>query len=304
MVNRRRKGKSLGDLQLTRLDWALLSINNVVLFLALIVFVFPLLNVVSNSLSEKTAVLSGKVIALPIGITLEHYISVFTESKILTGYYNSAFYTFFGTCINIVMTICAAYPLSLPGLKGRGFIMFLLTFTMFFGGGLIPTFLLVRSLGLVDTRLALLLPQAMGVFYVIMARTYFQSSIPKELYDCSALDGANDFQILRHVVVPLARPIIAVMVLYYAVDHWNRFFDALIYLNRQQLFPLQLIIREYVFRSLVEVESESEELFDVMAKMEVEKYALIVLGSLPVIMLYPLIQQYFTKGIMIGSLKG
>lgn len=304
MVSRHSKHKSLSDLQLTSFDRVILFINNLLLTAALLIFVFPLLNVVSNSLSDGTAVLSGKVIALPIGLTFEHYGSVLLESKILSGYYNSAFYTVFGTIINIVMTICIAYPLSLPELKGRGIITFILTFTMFFGGGMIPTFLLVRSLGLVDTRMALLLPQALNVFYVIMARTYFQSSIPKELYDCSALDGANDFQILRNVVVPLARPILAVLVLYYAVDHWNRFFDALIYLNRQSLFPLQLVIREYVFRALIEVESESEELYSVMAKMEVEKYALIVLGSLPVIILYPFIQKFFTKGIMIGSLKG
>ena len=302
MVKRK---KSLRDLQLTGFDRVVLSINNIILFGALVVFVFPLLNVISNSLSEQNAVLSGKVIALPIRPTLEHYKSVFTESKILTGYYNSAFYTFFGTIINIALTVCIAFPLSLPQLKGRGLITFILTFTMFFGGGMIPTFLLVRSLGIVDTRLALLLPQALNVFYVIMARTYFQSSIPKELYDCSALDGANDFQILRHVVIPLAKPILAVLVLYYAVDHWNRFFDALIYLNRQELYPLQLIIREYVFRALIEVETETgDELYSVMAKMEVEKYALIVLGSLPVIILYPFIQRFFAKGIMIGSLKG
>ena len=300
-----KKHKSLRDLQLTGFDRVILGFNSALLGVALLIFVFPLLNVISNSLSEGRAVLSGKIIALPKGFTLEHYESVLTESKILSGYYNSAFYTLFGTIINITLTVCIAYPLSLPQLKGRGLITFILTFTMFFGGGLIPTFLLVRSLGLVDTRLALLLPQALNVFYVIMARTYFQSSIPKELYDCSALDGANDFQILRHVVVPLARPILAVLVLYYAVDHWNRFFDALIYLNRQQLFPLQLVIREYVFRALVEVETESgDELYQVMAKMEVEKYALIVLGSLPVIILYPFIQRFFTKGIMIGSLKG
>lgn len=301
MVTRR---KTLEELQLTSFDRVILVVNNLLLGVALLIFLFPLLNVVSNSLSAGRPVLTGKVILLPIEPTLEHYAAVLTESKILQGYLNSGFYTVFGTMINIALTIMIAYPLSLAHLKGRSLITFLLTFTMFFGGGMIPTFLLVRGLGLVDTRLALLIPQAMNVFYVIMARTYFQSSIPQELYDCSALDGANDFQILRHVVVPLATPIIAVLILYYAVDHWNRFFDGLIYLNRAELYPLQLVIREYVFRALVEVESETEEAFSVLADMEVQKYALIVLGSLPVIILYPFIQRFFTKGIMIGSLKG
>jgi putative aldouronate transport system permease protein len=139
---------------------------------------------------------------------------------------------------------------------------------------------------------------------MIIARTYFQSSIPKELYDCSALDGASDLQILRHVVVPLSKPLLAVLALYYAIDHWNSYFDALIYLSRKQLLPLQIVIREYVFTMMIDVERESAEAMQVMARREVLKYGLIVMGSLPVILMYPFIQKYFTKGVMIGSLKG
>lgn len=296
--------KSAAELQLTSFDRTVLVFNNIVLFFFLLLFVLPILNVIANSLSGRQAVMSGQVLFWPIDFTLEIYADVLSTPEVLTGYYNSGFYAVVGTLINISITICAGYALSIRDLKGKKLITFLFTFTMFFNGGLIPTFLVVRNLGIIDTRLAMLIPQAMNVFYVIMARTYFQSTIPQELHDCSALDGANDFQVVRHVVLPLSKPIIAVLTLYYAVDHWNRFFDALLYLTRQELFPLQLVIREFVFAPIDNIETEGRDAFNELARREVLKYGLIVMGSLPVIMLYPLIQKYFTKGIMIGSLKG
>ena len=299
------KNLSKANLQYTRSDRVLLVINGIVLLIAFLVFLVPLLNVLSNSLSSPSDVMAHKVWLFPRNFNVDAYVDIFSTPEIGIGYYNSFFYTFFGTMINITLTLMAAYPLSRKILVGRGAVMGFLAFTMFFSGGMIPTFLVVRSLGLLDTRLSQMLPNAMGVVNVIIARTYFQSSIPNELYESASLDGASHMQVLFRIVAPLSKPIIAVLILFYAVGHWNSFFSALIYLDDPGLYPLQVILREHLMAESLSMDED----WDInaaryMAKQEVFKYGLIVVGSLPVIVLYPFIQRYFTKGIMIGSLKG
>jgi putative aldouronate transport system permease protein len=300
-----RKSFSKTNLQYTKFDRVLLFINGALLTLALLIFVFPLLNVISSSFSSAENVMGGKVFLFPKGFNIDGYKEIFSTPEIGIGYFNSIYYTVFGTAINIVITIMAAYSLSRKGLVGKGAVMAFFTFTMFFNGGMIPTFLVVKDLGLLNTRWSQLLPGAMGVFNVIIARTYFQSSIPEELYESAALDGASDNQVLFRIVLPLSKPIIAVLTLYYAVGHWNSFFSALIYLDEKRLYPLQIMLRNYLMAAMQHLNTETNEnAAEAMSRYEVFKYGLIVVGSLPVIMLYPFIQKYFTKGVMIGSLKG
>ena len=299
------KNLSRASLQYTRLDRVVLLVNGILLIVAFLIFLYPLLNVVSNSFSSHEAVNKQQVWLFPVNFTIEAYVDIFSSPEIGIGYWNSFFYTFFGTIINIVVTLLAAYPLSRKAVVGRGVVMAIFTFTMFFSGGMIPTFLVVRALGLLDTRMSQMLPVAMGVVNVIIARTYFQNSIPEELYETAGLDGASDTQVLLRIVLPLSTPIISVLILYYAVGHWNSFFSALIYLDSPKLYPLQVILRDHLMEESLSMEEHWDQNAAIyMAKQAVFKYGLIVVGSLPVIVLYPVIQKYFTKGLMIGSLKG
>ena len=233
---------------------------------------------------------------------------MFTTEKVWIGFRNSIFYTVVGTFINIVVTMLAAYPLSRRDLKGRGVVTVIFTFTMLFSGGMIPTYLLVRDLRMINTVWAMLIPGAMSVYNVIIARTYIQSSIPFDLYESASLDGCTDDRYLISVVLPLAKPIIAVLVLWYAVGHWNQYFNAMIYLRDSNLLPLQIVLRNFL---IVEDMNDSslatmsmEEYMDKLYLKNLYQYSLIVIASAPVMMLYPFIQKHFVKGIMLGSLKG
>ena len=233
---------------------------------------------------------------------------MFTTEKVWIGFRNSIFYTVVGTFINIVVTMLAAYPLSRRDLKGRGVVTVIFTFTMLFSGGMIPTYLLVRDLRMINTVWAMLIPGAMSVYNVIIARTYIQSSVPFDLYESASLDGCTDDRYLISVVLPLAKPIIAVLVLWYAVGHWNQYFNAMIYLRDSNLLPLQIVLRNCL---IVEEMNDSslatmsmEEYMDKLYLKNLYQYSLIVIASAPVMMLYPFIQKHFVKGIMLGSLKG
>jgi putative aldouronate transport system permease protein len=278
---------------------------NVVLFMALIVIVIPLIHIISSSLSNPSAVANGKVFLWPVNFYLEGYAVIFKTERVVRGFTNTIFYTVVGTCINLLFTILAAYPLSRRDIKGRNFIMFLLTFTMIFHGGLIPTYMVVKSVGILNTRWALLLPNALAVWNVIITRTYFQTSIPESLYESASLEGCRDSRYVISIVLPLSKPIIAVMILLYSVYHWNSYFDAFLYLRNLELFPLQLVLRDILISG-----GSVADPSDVMAQMDREymqnllKYSLIVVSSLPVMMLYPFIQKYFIKGIMVGAIKG
>jgi multiple sugar transport system permease protein/putative aldouronate transport system permease protein len=208
---------------------------------------------------------------------------------------------------NVAVTILAAYPLSRKGLSGRNLIMFLFVFTMLFNGGLIPTYLLVKDIGLLNTRWALIIPEAMSVFNMIVMRTYFQTSIPHELLEASQIDGCNDFRFVLKIVLPLSAPILAVITLFYAVEHWNEYFNALIYLNDERKYPLQLFLRQVLIQNSVDTSMLD---LDIKQAKEMEglkyllKYGLIVVSSIPLILAYPFVQKHFVKGLMIGSLKG
>lgn len=284
-------------------------INMSVLAIAAVIVVYPVVYVLSASFSSADAVTSGKVMIFPVDVTLNGYRAVFADSRIGLGFANSVFYTVFGTVINIVVTLMAAYPLSRPDFKGRGIFTAIFVFTMYFNGGLIPTYMLIRSLGMLDSRLALLIPQAMGVWFVIITRTYLRSNIPLEMLEAAKMDGCRPGRFMVSIVVPLAAPIIAVLVLWYAVGHWNRYFDALIYLKTAEKFPLQIVLRSILFLNLTRLQDMDKIIVDVDRQdrlrelAELLKYSLIVVAMVPVILVYPFVQRYFVKGIMIGALK-
>jgi len=281
-------------------------VNYTILFLFLLAVAYPLIYVVSASLSDPRAVISGKMWLWPVDVTLEGYKAVFRNPKIVTGFRNSLFYTVSGTFVSVVLTLLAAYPLSRRDLKGRGIVMGLFLFTMLFNGGLIPTYLTVRALGLINTPLAMILPAALSVYQVIITRTFFQYTIPDELLEAAHLDGCSDFRFVRDIVIPLSGPIIAVNALLYAVGQWNSFFNALIYLTNQSLFPLQLILREILIQNQMDV-SQFGDIAKQMQRQNLQdllKYSLIVVASLPVLIIYPFVQKHFVRGVMIGSLKG
>lgn len=281
-------------------------VNYVILFLFLLAVAYPLIYVVSASLSDPRAVISGKMWLWPVDVTLEGYKAVFRNPKIITGFRNSLFYTVAGTFVSVVLTLLAAYPLSRKDLRGRGIVMALFLFTMLFNGGLIPTYLTVRALGMINTPFAMILPAALSVYQVIITRTFFQFSIPDELLEAAHLDGCSDFRFVRDVVIPLSGPIIAVNALLYAVGQWNSFFNALIYLTDQSLFPLQLVLREILIQNQMDV-TQFGDIAKQMQRQNLQdllKYSLIVVASLPVLIIYPFVQKHFVQGVMIGSLKG
>lgn len=272
--------------------------------LIILVVLYPLVFVVSASFSDPAKVLGGEVWLLPKGITLEAYNNILHNGRIWTGYRNTILYTAVGTAINMVMTILAAYPLSRPDLPGRKPLMVLITLTMFFGGGLIPTYMLVKNLGMVDTMWALIVPGAIATYNLIVMRTYFQSSIPWELQEAAHMDGCSNWRLLLSIILPLSKPILAVMVLFYAVGHWNSFFGALIYIREETRYPLQLVLREILLISQADAVDANVGLEAKVLLAESVKYAAIIVSSLPILILYPFVQRHFVKGVMIGSIKG
>jgi putative aldouronate transport system permease protein len=281
-------------------------INYFVLTIFLLVVLYPLVFIISASISSPIAVSSGEVWLWPVDITWNGYKAVIEYRTIVTGFLNSLFYAGVGTLINVAMTLLAAYPLSRRDLYGRNVLMFFFAFTLLFGGGLIPTYLVVKDLGLLDTRWALILPTAMGVWNMIITRTFYQVTIPNELHEAARIDGCDDFNFFWRIVIPLSKPIIAVNALLYAVGHWNQFFNALIYLTDQALYPLQLVLREIVIQNKIDpaAMADASELARRQELRDLLKYSLIVIALIPPLIAYPFVQKHFVKGIMIGSLKG
>ena len=271
-----------------------------------IAVLYPCIFVLSASFSSGVAVQSGKVILFPVDLSIEGYRAVFNTSTVWTGFINSLFYTVVGTTINLVMTLTAAYCLSRRDLPGRNGIMLLFTFTMFFSGGMIPSYMMVQSLGILNTRWALLLPGAIGVYNLIVARTFIINSIRLELLEASQMDGCSDVMYYLKVVIPLSKAIIAVLVLFYGVGHWNAYFNAMIYLHDKSLYPLTLFLREILMASQIDPSTvQDPELQARLAEMAgAIKYSLIVVSMVPVLIIYPFVQKYFVKGVMIGSVKG
>ena len=287
-------------------DRSISIINYLILLVCAIIVLYPMIYIISCSFSSTQAVVSGKVWLFPVEPTLMGYEAVFKNPQIVNGYLNSIFYTVAGTFVNVLLTISAAYPLSRKDIAGRGFIMAFLTFTMIFNAGLIPTYLLIKDLHLIDSRWVMILPGAVSVWNLILARTYFQNNIPKELQEASEIDGCSDTIFMLRIVFPLSLPIIAVMTLFYAVGHWNSYFNALIYLKSEKYYPLQITLRNILILAEVsaDMQTDVESMLRWQGLKDLIKYCVIVVASVPVFLLYPFIQRYFVKGIMVGAVKG
>lgn len=286
-------------------DKAFLITIYVVLTLVVIAVLYPLIFIISSSISSPAAVTSGRVWLWPVDISFKGFKVLLNTPEIITGYGNSIFYTAAGTLISITLTVMVAYPLSRKGLFGRNMLMMIITFTMIFNGGLIPTYLVVKEMNLIDTRWALLIPNAIWVWQVIIARSFFQSSIPEELLEASEIDGCSDMRFIWSVVLPLSKPILAVLVLMYAVGQWNAYFDALIYLKSADLFPLQLVLRSIIIQNnSAGGAMDVGKLVEKQQLSELLKYSLIVIATLPVLVIYPFVQRYFVQGMLVGSVKG
>ena len=287
-------------------DKILYAVVYTIIILFLIAILYPVIFIVSSSFSDSEALQRGEVLLWPIKPTLDGYKAVFNHNSIMTGYRNTIFYTVFGTIINVAMTVICAYPLSRKDMPFRNFFMMLFVITMFFGGGLIPMYLLVNSLGLMNTIWALLLPSALGVYNMIITRTFFQNSVSKELLEAAQIDGCSDARYFFAILLPLSKAVISVIGLYYAVGHWNSYFSALIYIRDENLQPLQLILRTILVASRVDMnEFQDPDLMEGKLGLEyLLKFSLIVVSTAPIMCLYPFIQKFFEKGVMLGSVKG
>lgn len=290
-------------------DRAFDIVNFTLLTIIVLMILYPLWFVLVASVSEANEVSLGNVYLWPKGFTLEGYQRILNYRPVWIGYRNSTFYAVVGTTINLAITLTCAYSLSRKDFIGRNIITAVFTFTMFFSGGLIPTFLVVKRLSMVNTVWALLIPNAAAMWNIILTRTYFQSNIPVELQEAAFMDGCSNTRLLLTVVLPLSAPIIAVMALFYGVGHWNSYFAALIYLSERNLMPLQIFLREVLvqneivdFMSLTSDEMESIARRQAMA--QIMKYGLIIVATVPVLLIYPFVQKYYVKGIMVGSIKG
>jgi putative aldouronate transport system permease protein len=281
-------------------------ISGIILTLVLIAVSYPLIYVLSASFSSGSAVSSGKVLLWPVEFSLEGYKAVFKNNDILRAYSNTILYTVLGTLINVSMVMTCAYALSRRKLKGRNLFRFLFTFTMFFSGGIIPFYILMKDLSLLNSMWVMVLPGALNVYNMIIARTFIQSTIPNELLEAANIDGCSDFRFFFSFVLPLSKAVIAVIALFSAVGHWNAYFNALMFLNDRDLYPLQIILREILIMNQIDVNMimDPEQQAANSQVAAVLKYALIVVATVPILCVYPFIQKYFVKGIMIGSLKG
>lgn len=278
---------------------------DIVLGIVLVTVLIPIFYVIANSLSSGNMVVSGRVFLWPVDFSLEGYQAVFSDRNILTGYANTLFYTIAGTTLNVVLTTAAAWALSRQELPGRGVIMMLFAFTMIFKGGMIPDFLLVRDLGIMNTRLAIILPMAINVYNMVILRTFFANTIPRDLHEAAQLDGSSEFNFFLKIALPLSKSGIAVIVLYYAVYHWNAFFNAFLYLTNKNLYPLQLVLRDILLANTLDAaDTVTNETINYLNRAEVIKYSLILVACVPIWCVYPFVQKHFVRGVMLGAIKG
>ena len=288
-------------------DKIVYTLNYILLIAFLIIVLYPFVYIVSCSFSSGQALISGKVTLLPVDPTLEGYKAILEYKDIWTGFANSFLYTIAGTLVGLTLTILAAYPLSRFSLVGRRPLMMLFLFTMLFNGGLVPNYMLVLSLGLLNTAWAIILPTALSAYNVIVARTFFINTIPNELHESAELDGCGEFRFLISIVLPLSKAIMAVLVLWIAIGFWNSYFNPMIYLNDKSKFPLQLILREILLMANVDftkAAANPELYYKNQQLSEILRYGTIIISALPLMVLYPFIQKYFVQGVMIGSVKG
>ncbi len=289
----RRKPRTMGSLLFDACIYVFLAIM-------ILTFLYPIYYLFIVSVSNGIHVMRGDVKLLPIGFNLEAYYTLLGDPSILKAYKNTLVYTSVGTLINLIMTALCAYPLSRQGFAGRRFFTIFIVITMLFHGGMIPSYLVVNSLHLTNTMWAIVLPPAINVWYMIIMRTFFQN-IPHEIHESAFMDGANDLSIFLKIILPLSMPVIATMVMFYAVWHWNSFFPAMIYLNEKALYPVQLTMRSILIDGNLNESDPSRDLTTISTNL---KYAMIIITILPIVLVYPFIQKYFVQGAMVGSLKG
>lgn len=291
-------------------DKVFMTVLYVVLALVLIVVIYPLLFVLFASMSDPQYVNSGALLLYPKGFNLLGYQQVFRDQRILIGYGNTIYYTVFGTILAVAVNMMGGYALSRDDLPGRGIVMALFVFTMYFGGGMIPFYLIVRNLHLTNTRTILVLLGGTSVYNMIIVRSFFISTIPRELQEAAEIDGCGTGRFFFSIVMPLSKAITAVIVLYCAVGQWNAYFNALIFISDRDKFPLQIFLREILLTAKTYESADvlstlsGDDLARMQRMSEVTKYGVIVVSTLPIIALYPFLQKYFVKGVMIGSLKG
>ena len=297
-------------LKRTRQDVVYDTIIFIILTFVLLIVAYPLYFVIISSFSDPVAVAGGKVVFLPIGFTLDGYKEVFKTSTVMRGFANSLLYTALGVSINLLVTMPTAYALSRRDFLLRKPITLFYMVTMFVGGGMMPTYIVIRDTGLLDTMWALILPGALGVYNMIVARTFFTTNIPQELMEAAKLDGCGNTRFFFYIVLPLSGAITAILFLYYGVGHWNSYFSALLYINDRTKWPLQLELRNILLLNSVNTTSKVMTEAELKAKERLEalkemmKYSLIIISSIPVLVIYPFVQRHFVKGVMIGSVKG
>ena len=286
-------------------DRIYMGVIYVMLVLAMLLVLVPLLFILASSFSSAEAISAGRVLFWPVGFSVEGYKMILETSSVWRSFLMSLFYMVAGTLISLVLTILLAYPLTRKDFKANSFITVLMIITMFFSGGMIPSYLLIDRLNMLDTVWAILLPTALSAYNVVLVRTYMSSNIPKDLYECASLDGCSDFRYLVSIVIPLSKTIIAVMALLYGVGIWNNYFNAMMYIRDRNLYPFQLVLRDVLVLNMgVGNPSDIAEQQERLMFSYLLKYSTIVVGSLPVMIAYPFVQKYFVKGIMIGALKG
>jgi len=287
-------------------DRIMYTIVKILMILLIVVIAYPLIYVVSSSFSSGIAVSSGKVLLWPVDFSLEGYKLVFSYRQVWTGYWNTIILTVVGTVLNVVLTTMAAYPLSRKHFAGKKLYLTIFMVTMYISGGIIPSYILMSKLHLVGSRWAVLLSGTIGISNLIVMRTFFQNSIPEELLEAAKIDGISDIGYLLRIVIPLSKAIFAVITLYYAVGHWNSYFTSMIYLRERDMYPLQIILRDILNASRVDLSQivDEELLKEMTGVNDLMKYALIVVSSVPILVAYPFVQKFFEKGVMIGSVKG
>ncbi len=283
------------------------TINYIFMFILVIIIIYPLYFVIIGSFSDPTLVNAGKVLLWPKGITVMGYERIFRYTKLWVGYRNSIYYVLIGTTISVALTMSAGFAVSNKHMKYRGIVMIFIMIPMFFRGGLIPRYLVVKGLGMINTVWAMVLPAAVSIWNIMIVRTYFKSSIPDELFEAASIDGCGVLRFFSRIAIPLAKPVMAVMVLFYAVGIWNGYFDALIFLESEAKHPLQLVLRNILIINQAESGEIIDDIQDMIERQKTAallRYGIIVVSSLPMLVLYPFIQKYFVKGIMMGSVKG
>lgn len=298
--------KPRNRVRLSRQDKTYYGVVYTLVTLLTLIVLLPLTNVLACSFSAPESVASGKVLLWPVNFSVSGYERVFNTDEIWIGYANTLYYTIVGTFVNVFVTMICAYPLARRGLPYKSFFSFLFAFTMLFSGGLVPTYLLARNLHLLNTRWALIIPGAMGVYQMIVTRTFLVANIPQELLEMSQIDGCNDFRFFWSFVLPLSKAVIAVTTMQYAVGHWNSWFSAFLYLSDDKKYPLQMMLRRILVMNQIKASDyvDEETLVAMEGMADLLKYSLIIVATVPILCAYPFIQKYFVKGIMIGSLKG